>query len=260
MKDIFVFPYKAGSKSAIAVSDALDCFRINRENSRFTYGPNKAVINWGWGGSLPPEVERCQVINKPEAIALAVNKIASFKKFIEHRVKCPMFTQDRTTAQQWINDGYRVYCRMSADGSDGSGLQVLQPGTGSFLPTIPEIPVARLYTRGLTISNEYRLNVVGEEVVTYQKKVKVSDRTDHNPYVRTTSGGWGFEVVEDERNIPGNIDEEAIMSIKALGLDFGGVDIISSGGTAYVTEVNTAPHLTPYAARKVAQALKDYIG
>lgn len=253
MKDIFVFPYKAGSKSAIAISDALDCFRINRDsNSRFTYGPNKAVINWGWGDSLPPQVAQCQVINKPEAIAKAVNKIESFKAFIANRVKCPDFTQDKTTAQQWLNNGSHIYCRTSASGSDGSGLIVVSP---------PEtLPIARLYTKGLSISNEYRLNIVGEEVITYQKKVKVSGRTDHNPLVRTTNGGWGFEVVEDERNIPENIDEEAIMAVKSLGLDFGGVDVISSGGKAYVVEVNTAPHLTPYAARKVAEALREYIG
>jgi glutathione synthase/RimK-type ligase-like ATP-grasp enzyme len=102
--------------------------------------------------------------------------------------------------------------------------------------------------------------VVGDEVITYQKKVPISSRTDHDYDIRTTAGGWGFEVVEDERNIPSNIDEECILAIKALGLDFGGVDVAEVCNKAYVLEVNTAPHLTPYSARKMAQALREYIG
>ena len=253
--EIFVFPYKAGSKSAIAISDALDCFRINRDgSSRFTYSPNKAVINWGFGGSLPEQVARCKVINKPEAICRSVDKISSFEAFIANRVLCPEYTRDRSTALQWRNQGHNVYCRGDSGGRDGSGLVVSRARSSETLPS------AAFYTKGLTITNEYRLNVVGDEVITYQKKVKVSGREDHDLLVRTTNGGWGFEVVEDERNIPANIDEEAIAAVKAVGLDFAGVDIIDSRGTAYVVEVNTAPHLTPYSARKMAQALKEYIG
>jgi glutathione synthase/RimK-type ligase-like ATP-grasp enzyme len=257
MKDLFVFPYKAGSRSAIAISDALNCFRINRDgSSRFARGSNKAVINWGWGDSLPLEVAACTVINKPEAVARAISKIESFKRFIEYRVNCPDFTQDRTTATQWAVQGHRVYCRSTSSGSDGSGLTVVSVPPGGTV----NLPNARLYTKGLAIRNEYRVHVVGDEVITYQKKVPRSDVSNHNMDVRTTNGGWGFDVVEDERLVPSNIDDECILAIKALGLDFGGVDVVDNGGKAYVIEVNTAPHLTPYSSRKMAEALREYIG
>lgn len=254
MKNLFVFPYKAGSRSAIAISDALNCYRINRDgSSRFTRGSNKAVINWGWGNSLPEEVAACTVINKPEAVARAISKITSFNCFIRDRVKCPDFTTDKVTAKQWLNQGYKVYCRQSAEGSDGSGLIVHDDPAAA-------LPSARLYTKGLRIREEYRVHVVGDEVVTYQKKVRRTDVTSHNDLVRTTGGGWGFDVVEDERLVPSNIDDECILAIKSLGLDFGGVDVIDAGGVAYVVEVNTAPHLTPYSARKLSEALRTYIG
>lgn len=253
--ELFVYPYRAGSKSAVAISDALDCFRINLSNSRFAYGADKAVINWGWGDALPSEVARCKVINKPEAIMKAVDKVSAFKCFIRDRVNCPDYTTDRHTAAQWATQGYKVYCRTQAGGSDGAGLVVFS-GAGS------ELPSARLYTKGLPIRNEYRVHVVGDEVVTYQKKVIRSDAVlgTVNNDVRTTSGGWGFEVVEDERLIPSNIDDECILAVKSLGLDFGGVDVVEASGRAYVIEVNTAPHLTPYSSRKLAAALKEYIG
>lgn len=254
MKNLFVFPYKAGSRSAIAISDALDCYRINRDgSSRFTRGTNKAVINWGWGSHLPTEVAACTVINKPEAVSKAISKIESFRCFIRDGVKCPDFTTDKTTAKQWLNQGHRVYCRTQNEGSDGSGL-IVHDHIGTDLPS------ARLYTKGLNIREEYRVHVVGDEVVTYQKKVRRSDMTTHNSLIRTTAGGWGFDVIEDERLVTANIDDECILAIKSLGLDFGGVDVIDSGGTAYVVEVNTAPHLTPYSARKLSEALRTYIG
>lgn len=254
MKNIFVFPYKAGSRSAIAISDALDCYRINRDgSSRFSRGSNKAIINWGWGSTLPEEVAACTIINKPEAVARAISKIDSFRCFIRDRVKCPDFTTDSTTAKQWLNQGSKVYCRAHNEGSDGSGLTV-------HSDPLTALPSARLYTKGLSIRDEYRVHVVGDEVVTYQKKVRRSDVTSHNDLIRTTGGGWGFEVVEDERLISPNIDDECILAIKSLGLDFGGVDVIDCGGKAYVVEVNTAPHLTPYSSRKLAEALRSYIG
>lgn len=254
MSRLYVFPYKATSKSAIAISDALDCYRINRTNSAFTYAEDKVVINWGWGDILPREVARCRVINKPEAIALAIDKKKAFQKFIDARVKCPAYTTDKTTAKQWSNEGYRVYCRTTAHGSDGQGIVVTSPRSDS-------IPNASLYTRGISIRNEYRVHVVGDDIISYQKKVHTSDRTEHNPLVRTTDGGWGFEVVE-ERYVPDNIDDECIAAVKSLGLDFGGVDVVQSevDRMAYVLEVNTAPHMTPYSAGKLATALKEYIG
>lgn len=251
MKDLFVYPYRADSQGAIAISDALDCFRISLSNSRFTYGANKAIINWGTGNSLPSEVGRCQVINKPEAICKAVNKIDSFKCFIRDRVKCPDFTTDKTTAIQWLNQGHKVYCRQDASGSDGSGLTVVSPPATTLAS-------ARLYTKGIHITNEYRVHVVGDEVITYQRKI--ANIASPNYDVRTTSGGWDFEVIEDERLVPANIDDECILAVKSLGLDFGGVDVVCDGGIAYVVEVNTAPHLTPYSARHLAAALKEYIG
>lgn len=246
----YIFPYRATSKSAIAISEAMDCYRINRTNSQFTYADNKAVINWGWGDALPEEVARCKVINKPTAVSNAISKIKSFELFIANRVRCPDYTTDINTAKQWINQGYSVFCRTENEGSDGSGIV--------FAHEISQLVRARLYTKNITNSKEFRVHVVGDAIISYQKKVH-SDRLSAST-IRTTSNGWNFEVVE-ERDAPSVLDDESIAAVKALGLDFGGVDIIiANDAKAYVLEVNTAPHLTPYSARKMAEALKEYIG
>ena len=256
MSDIFVFPYKAESKSAKALSEAMDVYRINRTNSQFVGRPTRTVINWGFGDTLPSEVAKCRIINKPDAIAKAVNKIASFQHFVLGRVSCPQFSTDRTTAQQWINAGYGVYARQRVEGHDGQGVEFI-PYYRDNLPGV--VPQARFYTRQVPQGTEYRLTVVGDEVICYQKKVPLSNHpTPSDPNIRTTGGGWGFEVVSSN-TIPPSADAEAVAAVKALGLDFGGVDLIASGRHAYVLTVNTDPHLTPYCAEKLSEALKEYI-
>lgn len=262
MAELFIFPYKAASKSAIALSDALDCYRINRTNSAFRYNPSKIVINWGWGGALPAEVARCTLLNKPEAVSTAVNKISTFKKLLENQVAIPKVTTDVNMARAWITQGYVVYARTAIEGSDGSGLSVHSSCINEPLPTN-----ALLYTRGFgaTASNfeEYRINVFKEDVVCAQKKVRESSAprfTSHGEkeiFIRTTSNRWGFEVVSGNQ-VHAAVEEEAIAAINALGLDFGGVDVVRNGNIVYVLEVNTAPHLTPYACSKYAEAFKAY--
>lgn len=255
MSSVFIFPYKADSQGAIALSEALDCYRINRQNSQFVGNPNRTVINWGWGNALPSEVMKCKILNKPEAVAACVNKLTSFAKFEAARVSTPEWTRDYEKAKNWFINGHRVYCRATAEGMDGAGITI------AIYTLMNELPRdMAFYTKGLQIRDEYRINVVGDEVVCFQKKVPVTNFTGtRNDQVRTTGGGWGFEVVE-EWEVPSSIDGEAIAAVKALGLDFGGVDVIyTAANLVKVLEVNSAPHLTPYSSQKYANAFKELI-
>lgn len=256
MSNTFIFPYKADSQGAIALSEKLDCYRISRQNSRFIGNANRTVINWGWGDPLPSEVMKCRIINKPEAVARCVNKIESFTRFIANRVNVPPYTRDYDTALQWFRAGYQVYCRSTATGMDGAGVTVVHSAVNTELPR-----GMSFYTKRVACRDEYRVNIVGDEVVAFQMKVPVTGHpTPINQDVRTTGGGWGF-IVKEEWEVPQCLDSEAVAAVKALGLDFGGVDIIYSSDTqAYVLEVNSAPHLTPYSADKYAAAFKEMIG
>jgi len=256
-KEFFILPYKAASKGAILLSEKLDCYRINTTNSNFRRADNRIIINWGRGDRLPTEVAACPIIlNKPEAVCKAIDKRLAFEAFINNRVMCPEYTTNRLTAQQWVNSGYFVFARTLAEGADGAGIKVLHLTAER---TRLEVPSASFYTKGVVgQTTEYRVNVFKDECISYQKKVKVSGRDDHDPLVRTTEGGWGFEVVE-QHSVPSRVDAEAVAAVNALGLDFGGVDVIClSGGIVRVLEVNTAPHLTDYSATKLANALNEW--
>ena len=61
--------------------------------------------------------------------------------------------------------------------------------------------------------------------------------------------GWSEWPIEVVRN--------AVKSVNLSGLDFGAADVIvDSEGRAYTLEVNTAPWLSPYYAKKIGHALK----
>ena len=53
----------------------------------------------------------------------------------------------------------------------------------------------------------------------------------------------------------------AIKAVQALGLDFGGVDIVETpDGTGYVIEVNTACGLHGTTITKYCEAINKYVG
>lgn len=68
--------------------------------------------------------------------------------------------------------------------------------------------------------------------------------------IRNNDHGWGFHNMNDIANVPSDVIVQALRAVKAIGLDFGAVDVISTDekyqdGTrkAYVLEINTAPGL-----------------
>lgn len=78
----FIYPYKAGSESAKALSEGLGIKRIAHTNSRFKGGKDKLVINWG-ASKVSEEVSKCTILNLPQAVRLASDKLLAFTKWNE---------------------------------------------------------------------------------------------------------------------------------------------------------------------------------
>lgn len=98
---MFIHPYKAGSQSVRNLREAMEGLRaIRLENSRFRGNEKKLVINWGCS-KLPEEVMKAAVINRPEAVALAADKLKFFEAMPEE-VNIPDFTADKDKARAWI--------------------------------------------------------------------------------------------------------------------------------------------------------------
>ena len=91
--------------------------------------------------------------------------------------------------------------------------------------------------------SEYRIHVLGEEVVSVAKKIKESDSADE--FVWNRHRGW--RQIEYNGMFKERLIAESIKAVRAVGYDFGAVDIVldqsQSPYVPVVLEVNSAPSL-----------------
>ena len=247
----YIFPYKAGSRSAKALAEASGSRRIKREGSKFVGTQRKCVINWG-SSTLPCAVQEAVVLNKHIHVKRAGNKLAAFNKMQEGGVSIPSFTEEKWEANMWINDGSAVVCREKLNGYGGDGIVMAN--------TIHELVEAPLYTRYIKKKSEWRVHVFRDEIIMLQRKARRLDVPDDevNWQVRNHDNGFIFEHMEV--NPPVQVVDEAVKAVKALALDFGAVDVIFNerDDAAYVLEVNCAPGLEGTTLERYSAAIKRY--
>lgn len=76
---MILYPYKPGSESAKELAEAIGIKRISHKNSKFKPAPNKVIINWG-ASKMPEELLQCKILNNPDAVAIASNKLHFFQR------------------------------------------------------------------------------------------------------------------------------------------------------------------------------------
>jgi len=216
---------------AKALADGLNGQRIKCEGSTYRYQAGDIVINWGFSGTFDGRI----TYNQPAAIREATDKRRSFRLFDHHRVPTLRWTTDPGVAASWCRDGKRVYGR-TASGMAGLGITVYEPHSS--------VGSHELYTEGFATKREFRVHVVGGKAVHTMEKKKVRDyEGTPDPLVRSHRRGWVF-CIRNLDPIPSAVQQAAIGAVKALGLDFGGVDIgLDVRNNVVVFEVNTAPGL-----------------
>lgn len=251
-----MYLYDPNSESGLALARALGVQTIRHTGSTFK-GFGKRVLNWGCS-DLPLQVRRAQVFNKEHCVDWAVNKIKAFTRMTEGGVRTVPWTTDINVARQWLEAGDRVIGRTRVKGKDGEGL----------VDCVDDLSLdgCKLYTKFIRAEKEYRINIVrvsnGVDGDDYydacQRKVPLDGFVGHvNPDIKTSSNGYGFKFVT--QNIPRNVIAQAHQAIDALGLDFGGVDVLWDGAQAYVLEVNTAPQFTPRVIETLLPAFKELL-
>ena len=165
---LFIYPYKAGSKSVKSLADALNIPRIKRNNSRFQGGKDKTVINWGCT-SLPEEVLKCNIINHPDTVVSASNKLKFFQMIDEHNnstydsskyIYRPDWTTSKHTAERWINAGRPVVERHQLSAHSGAGIKIKNKGD--------VIEDCQLYVMYIKKKSEWRVHVLNGQVVDVQ--------------------------------------------------------------------------------------------
>ena len=243
---LIVYPYKPGSNSARELARELGVRRISHRNSRFRGRPEKTVLNWG-ASRVPEEVAKCTIINTPEAVHRASDKLQFFQNA---DCRKPEWTTNWADANAWVIEGKTVVARTVLNGHSGEGIILCD-----LNDVVPQAP---LYTEYVPKKNEYRVHVFRGAVIDVQRKARRRDVPDEqvNWKIRNNDNGFVFARNGDALgDVPQDVLTQAIQAVGSLGLDFGAADVIynDARSQAFVLEVNTAPGL-------VGTTLENYTG
>lgn len=260
--NLIVYPYKVGSKSAKLLAAELEVPIVGRDGQikgqdEFDPRANYLIVNWGSG--YTPEwkpYSKRHVINHWDNVNLAVDKIASFKRFEEYGVKCPDFTTSMDTAMRWVREGSVVAARGKLEGRDGDGLQLIRDPY--------KLVRCPLYTKFVRAPTEFRVYVFDGKVIDVLEKRRDSERLAAgtvNEDIRTEQNGWVFcrwDKRGEKLEVAPDVHRQAKRAVASLGLVFGGVDVgWSREAGAVVYEVNTAPSIFGETVRKFARCIKE---
>lgn len=258
-----IYPYKMGSKSAKALSDKLSsrgCRRVYPDK-KYTLRPNHLVINWGnstfpaWWSPLHDF--HGGILNHPNAVGRAANKLTAFQTMEMEGVSVPEFTTSPEVVYTSLSTKYQIewFARKKLDAHSGEGIVPIYGGQ-EYGPEGDIFPSAPLYVRYVKKKHEYRVHVFEGEVIDVQQKKKRTDAEAVDYQIRNVANGWVY--CRDNIDVPASVCSESVAAVDALGLDFGAVDVIwnEKQQQAYVLEVNTAPGLEGTTLERYQEALE----
>lgn len=246
MVKIRILPYKQGSASAKVLAKCLNGKVLKLVGSKFIPKEKDVIVNWGSGNV--PDFARAQILNQD--VTKAQCKLSAFRVLLEAGVRVPTFS---TKKDDWEDKDFPVVCRTKLRGHSGDGIVIAENRA--------ELVDAPLYTKYVKKKEEYRVHVFRNKTFFVQRKARKHDVPEPNWKVRNLAGGFVFVEVGEDHAYHRDIIDQAEKSVEALGLDFGGVDVIwnEREGKAYVLEVNTACGLEERTAEYYAQAIRDFI-
>lgn len=240
-------PYKMGSKSARVLARGLGILRV-----RNTYIPKHrdTIINWG-KSQLDSRFPH-KIINKPDKVAIASNKLKTYSLlFSKNKDYLPIFCTNIEDAGNLLSENEsKIYCRTHLTGHSGSGIVIAS--------TVEELVEAPLYTLATKAKYEYRIHVFNGEVLDVQLKKKRNNWEGTSiSGIRNFSNGWIY--ARDNVSCPDLVINSAIDAVNTLGLDFGAVDIAYNERDvkAYLYEINTAPGLEGTTLQKYINKIKE---
>lgn len=245
-----IYPYSDGSASAKALSNALGVKRLFREGKNAHV--NGAIINWGNSAFYRDLTYETELLNHPDAVAKAVNKLEAFKALDGH-VGIPKWTTCPVEAARWLTEAHMVVQRMKLTGHSGEGIEIATPDEGI-------IKAAPLYTQYVRKRQEYRLHVFRDKVFFTQRKARNLDVPDEEVNWQIRNHANGFIFAHLDVDVGPEANQHAIDAVRVLGLDFGAVDIIKGVDDKwYVLEVNTACGLEGTTLEKYVEVFKEYV-
>jgi len=214
-----------------------------------SFSMGETLIRWGSRANSSWDNQFDQVVNSYRAIELCSNKFESL---------CAMDDYDCETLIK-VPD----FCRQAEELIERVGYPILgrnnHHARGTDIQLILQKRDLRrcnsdFFTQYIPTDREFRVHVVGSEVIRVQGKY-LDFSGEAQPWVRNFATGYRFR--QPRRRLRQDRLDMSVAAVKALGLDFGAVDLLlAEDGNCFVLEVNTAPSCSPLTLSAYAVALK----
>lgn len=237
--------------------DKIGLLRLKNEGSEWRSRPGDIIFNWGCSSSRHLNTPGIHWVNHPDKVAAKTSKLYQYRKFAQHGVPSLVFTTDpNEVVRRQAENGRDWYARIRDNSFGGRGIVLIPAGSGG------DIPPAAVYTERFRAKLEYRIHVFDGRVIDVTQK-----RRRHGAQPNAVrSWGNGYVFCRDNMTPPPQEALDAsIAAVKALGLDFGGVDILvkeqvkEGQQRVAVLEVNSAPGIEGTTLDKYAEAITQYV-
>ena len=209
-------------------------------------------INWAYSGST------CNsriTYNEPAAIALSSDKAACRMALREAGVPIP-----KTSVREEVLSGMHLPCICRTRRHQaGSGFKMAYT-TKELFDAIRE--GYYYFSEEYKKEKEYRVHVAHGKVLVMQEKTPINESSRSNIIWNHAGGEFVFMPVAWS-SMPIEVSRVAIDSVKAVGLDFGAVDVLysdSEDDRAVVCEINTSPALADYTLGKYQKYFNWLLG
>ena len=250
-QNVILVQDRISTTSKRSLRPALRARRITPYSRNVRPFPERSVfINFG-GGELPCEVRGTDIVlNPPDKVAISSNKLRTFELLKAANVPSVRWSVELDTVREWLGKGHKTLARTNLSSSGGRGIKLI-----SSVQDLDGFQGAPLYTRYFPKTHEFRVHVVdGVAIDITEKKLREQLKGNRNDVsvVRSHGNGWVHAHSNLSLSDPvdlGTLNLLATDAIRAIGLDFGAVDVLAcldSGSPrrlskAVVCEVNSAP-------------------
>jgi hypothetical protein len=211
------------------------------------------IVHWGVRVRSEEIPENTRVLNNYARL----NGLDQLNKFNDANILCPRFCIDLIDAQINVKSGYTLWGRNL---EHTQGYDIVGSGYRPATKRRPERWNSKWLAKDYWVEaipasdiiNEWRIHVFMGRVIGRGLKVQTEPAWRKLP-VRSRNNGWTMIHTE---TAPAIVKTVACQATKAVGYDFGAVDILETKTGPVVLEVNSAPALrSDYTASAYLNAL-----